>query len=303
MSSLTSAGLIYAANKAIIGAAPALKKIAQFGVDFSSEAVPVGTTMKIPFFGYSNAEAFDASSANYEHSSATVTQVAVEFNQHVKATYEFTDKDCVTDNVVAGGFWDKAGIAGGKQVAYKLLQALADKINSTNMTGTPGITLGSTFTKADLAKVYKACYKIGADPADCVIVMSPTYYSQMLSLFDASTYGGASAVQDGVVEGLYGFKSCVCLNPHVTGTGSAATDDFNCAIVPQSALVIAARTVPVNSPSVYEESGTQTDEGTGLTLGIRRHGSPATGSNFMTIEALFGCAVADGAKCAIIPAS
>lgn len=303
MSSLTSAGLIYAANKAIMGAAPALKKIEQFGVDFSSEALPVGTKMKIPFFGYSAAETFDATSANYEHATGTVTQVEVDFNQHMKSTYEFTDKDCVTDNVVGGGFWDKAGMAAGRQVATALLQALADKINSTNMTGASGITLGSSFTKADVAKLYKACYKLGADPSECNIIMSPAYFAQLLSLFDSNVFGGPEAIRYGVVPGLYGFKSAIALNPHVTGSGSAATEDFNCAIVPQNALVIAARTVPVNSPSVYEESGTQTDEKTGLTLGIRRHGAPAKGTNFMTVEALFGCAVADAAKCSVIPAS
>lgn len=302
MSSLTSASLVFAANKAIIGARPALAKVGLFANDFSADAVQPGSTMKIQLFGAGTAEAFDASSANYEHGTSAVTQVAVAFDKHIKCTYNFTDKDFTTD-ALAGGVWDRAGIAAGRDVAKGIIDELAAKINSSNCTGSVTPTLGANFSKGDLAKLYAACYELGIDPAQTNLVLKPSYYAQMLSLFDAATYGGVEAVQSGIVKGLYGFANVICLKPHVTGSGSDATDDFNAALIPVDGLVVAGRVVPVDSPSAYEEIGTQTDENTGMTLGIRRHGAAATGTNWMTVEALFGVAIAEGSKCAIVAAS
>lgn len=302
MSSLTSANLVFAANKAIIGARPALAKIGLFATDFSDEVVQPGSTIKIQLFGAGTAETFDASTANYEHNTNSVTQVSITFDKHIKCTYNFTDKDFASDKLT-GSVWDRAGIAGGKDVAKGILDAVAAQINSTNCTGSVSATLGASFSKADLAKLYSACYELGIDPAETNLVLKPSYYAQMLSLFDAAVYGGVEAVRSGVVPGLYGFANVICLQPHVTGESTAATDDFNCALIPANGLVVAGRVVPVDSPSAYEEIGTQVDENTGMVLGVRRHGAAATGTNWMTIEGLFGVAVAQGAKCAIVAAS
>jgi hypothetical protein len=113
-------------------------------------------------------------------------------------------------------------------------------------------------------------------------------FATLLSLLDYYTYGDREAIKDGVVPGLYGFKAVMENNYLPAGTKGA--------LVAEDALVVAGRTIAVQSPRVYQEVGYTTDEDSGLTLGLRRGADWATGMNYATVEALFGAALVQPGK-------
>lgn len=290
-SSLTSPSLVFAAEKAIIATRRALAKAKMFSNDFSADAVQPGSTMKVPVFTPSTASAFSVASNNYETVDGSVAYQSVTFANHVKNTFCFADTDF---NLVNGrGFWDKAGAASGSAVAKAIETAIIGGME----TGATGSATIASITKANVAALRGACATADIDPSRAVLMLGSVPFATLLGLLDANLYGGPSAIRDGVVEGLYGFKAVM---EAPGGFASSATTGY---IVQEDALVIAGRTIEVQSPKVYEEVGYTTDEDSGLTLGFRRHGDPATGLNYATVEALFGFGVVQPAAILKLAAS
>lgn len=290
-SSLTSPAAIYTAASAIVAARKAISRVTQFATDFSSDAVTPGTTMKIPVFAAASAAAeFDRTSNNYENPDGTVTWADVNF-KHIKSTFQFND----TDFLLADGtkFWDNAGKASGGAVSAGIEKAVGDLFTAEAVTGTHAM---GTVTKKAVAQLRAKCAAVGCEPGRSVVLLEPGYYADLLSLLDSNIYGGAEAVRDGLVPGLFGFKA-------VAEFGAFPDSGTLGAVVPEDAVAVAARVVPVESPRVYEEVGVWTDPESGLSLGVRRHGAPKDGSNFMTVEASIGAALTQGAKCFRITAA
>ena len=290
-SSLTSPAAIYTAASAIVAARKAIARVTQFATDFSADAVTPGTTMKIPVFTAAETAAeFNPTSNNYENPDGTVTWASVNF-KHIKSTFQFND----TDFLLADGtkFWDNAGAASGGAVSAGIEKAVGDLITSAGIEGTHAM---ASVTKKAVAQIRAKCATIGCDPGRSVVLLEPGYYAELLSLLDSNIYGGAEAVRNGLVPGLFGFKA-------VAEFGAFPDGGTLGAVIPEDAVAVAARVVPVQSPKVYEEVGVWTDPESGLSLGIRRHGAPKDGSNFMTVEASIGAALIQGAKCFRITAA
>lgn len=283
--SLTSPGLVFAADKAIVSTRKALAQVSQFATDFTADAVQPGTTLKIPVYDGGTAETFNASTANYEHVTGTLKWAAVTFANHVKATFQFDDKDFLLG--VDSSVWGKAGDAAGRAISKNIVAAVSGLL--TYSAAKAQVTSWSA-TKANLAKLREKCAANGLDPADCVVMLKAGQYAELISVLDASVYGGAEAIRNGMIEGLYGFKAVIENDDLPIASASNANLAVG-AVVPRDAVVVAGRIVPVGSPAVYQEVGTTTDEVSGLTLGVRRHASPAVGANFLTVEALFGAAL------------
>lgn len=290
--SLTSPNLTFSTDKAIIASRKALAKVGYFATDFSADAVQPGTTMKVPVFKHDAASEFNASTNNYETVDGTVIYVPVTFDHHVKHTFGFTDKDFTLVNGTT--FWGKAGEASGIAISKAIASSVSALINKTNIKkSATNEVVFSSVSKTTVAQLRDACAKADIDPGETVLMLSPKLFADLLATLDANVYGGPEAIRLGIVQGLYGFKAVM-----ENGDLSASADEkLNGALIPTDGMVVAARLVPVLSPSVYEEIGTTRDEVSGLVLGARRHGDPATGSNYATIEALFGAALAQPEKC------
>lgn len=288
--SLTSPALVFASDKAILSTRKALAKVTQFATDFSADAVKPGTTLKIPVYDGGTAESFDASSANYEHVTGTLKYASVTFANHVKATFQFDDKDFLIG--LDSSVWGKAGDAAGRALSKSIVSAVSGLLTYDKAKAQ---VTGWTAGKAGLAGLRASCAANGLDPADCVVMLKSVQFAAILAALDSNVYGGSEAIRRGVIEGLYGFKAVIENDdiPAVSGaevSGTAPTKGVG-VVVPSDAVVVAGRLVPVASPSAYQETGTVTDEVSGLSFGVRRHGSAATGANFLTVEALFGAAL------------
>ena len=283
--SLTSPGLVFAADKAIVSSRKALAKVAQFATDFTNDAVQPGTTLKIPVYDGGTAESFNASTANYEHVTGTLKWASVTFSNHVKATFQFDDKDFLLG--IDSSVWGKAGDAAGRAISKSIASTVSGLL--TYSAAKAQVTSWSV-TKAGLAGLRNSCAANGMDPAECVVMLQPTEFATILAALDSNVYGGSEAIRTGVIEGLYGFKA-VIENSDLPVASAANANLAVGVVVPQDAVVVAGRIVPVGSPAVYQEIGTTTDEVSGMTLGVRRHAAPSVGANFLTVEALFGAAL------------
>lgn len=288
MSSIATPGLVFGANKALIASRKYIAKIRQFATDFTDEAIQAGATMKIPVYNGAPASTFNASSNNYENTDGSVTWVSVTFGNHYKSTFEITDKDMLDFN--ATSFWTNVGIAQGRAIGLAIESAVGGLFTTTAITNTANI--GATITKKSMASVRVNSASVGADPARSVMLLAPAVFAEVLALLDANVYGNAQAIQDGMVEGLYGYKAimeCSSLPQGVAGV-----------VVPEDAVAVASRLIRVGSPKVYEEVGSAVDPDSGFVVGVRRHGSPAKGTNFGTMEVLFGAALAQAGKCLLL---
>lgn len=291
MPGVTTPGLIFASNKAIIAARKHIAKARMFSTDFSADAAQPGTTLKVPVYTGAPATVFNATSNNYETVDGTVTWASITFNNHYKSTFEITDKQMLEFN--ASSFWANCGEAQGRAIGLSIEAVIGGLFNSTNVTASYSLgASGAAITKKAVASIRTKSAAVGADPARSVLLLSPAIFAEVLSLLDSNVYGGAQAIRDGMVEGLYGYKAV--MECSALGSGIAGV------CVPDDAVAIASRLISVGSPAIYQEFGSTTDPDSGFVLGVRRHGSPATGTNYGTMECLFGAALVQPTKCFLI---
>lgn len=273
----TIPAITFLANKALVGAHPALVRASVFTTSFSDEAVAPGTTMKVPVYAVSAAQTFNKSTNNYGAGDVDLAFADVTFN-HVVKSFEFSDAQLAN---APEGVFASAGNAVGRCVSLAVSNAIEAALAASKATGT-ALTLPKAWTKGDLASLISQL----ENAEKSVIVASPALFGQIVALFDAGAYGGADAVRNGVLEGgVFGAKAVIKAN--VTGA--------NALVIPEDALVVATRTVPCLSPSVYTETGTESDEN-GFTIGFRKFGDPRTGSNFVAAEAMIGAGIVQAAK-------
>lgn len=288
MSSVTTPGLIFASNKAIIAARKYIAKARMFSTDFSADAVQPGTTLKVPVYNGAPATEFNAETNNYEKVDGSVTWASITFDHHYKSTFEITDKQMLEFN--ASSFWANCGEAQGRAIGLSIEKVIGGLFNTTDISAS--YSIGANVTKKSVATVRTKSAEVGADPARSVLLLTPAVFAEVLSLLDSNVYGGAQAIRDGMVEGLYGYKAV--MECSALGTGVAGV------CVPDESVAIASRLIRVGSPAIYQEFGSTTDPDSGFVLGVRRHGSPATGTNYGTMECLFGAELVQPSKCFVI---
>lgn len=278
-------GISYAAGKAIIGAQRALARVSAFTTNFSDETVKnIGDALVVKVFKGGEATDFDIDTNDYENTDGELEHVKITFDKHLKHTFSFSDEDATKFNTT--GTWADAGKTAGKVLSRGIEKFITQKITAEAIAATH--TLGSV-SKTNIAKIRKKCADVEADPADSVLLLAPDPFADLLALLDFNVYGGAEAIRNGKIDGMYGFKSIMEATQLPAGSIGA--------VIPETALVVASRQVPVNSRGNYEEVGEMVDEVSGLILGWRRHGSPAKGLNFGTLEVLMGSELAQPDKC------
>ena len=117
-------------------------------------------------------------------------------------------------------------------------------------------------------------------PEDYVLVLNPALYNEALALVDTSVYGDRDPIKDGKFDGLFGFSSVVC------GYGLQA--GVKGALIPVDGIAVASRPFGVADEACYTEYGVVTDEETGFSMSIMRHGDPATGGAYINAACRFG---------------
>ena len=285
--SLTSPGLIKAANDALVGASPDLNIARLFAFDMSADFVEYGTTVKVPIAKAGTVQDFDISSNDFETQDGTVIYAPVVLNKAPKSTFEFKGMDKL--EAPNAPYWGKVRTAAANGVKASISTTLGGLFTAAACTG--GKHVMASVTKATVAACRAACL---GRCADTVLGLCPEYYNGLLSLLDADILGAQDAIKNGYIGGLYGFKGVVQLLD--------LPDGIKGAIIPADSVAIASRAFPVGEESCYAEYGTVSDE-FGFTLTVLRHGSAAKGKGFLNVVALWGAALVQPDKIKYIAAS
>ena len=201
--SLTSPGLIKAANDALVGASKDLNIARLFAYDMSDEFADYGFTVKVPIVNAGQISAFDMSTNDYENQDGTVTYATVQLTNQPKSTFEFKGKDLL--EAPNAPYWNKVAEAAATGIKASISKELGGLFTTTACTGGK-VVLSGDVTKVKLAKLRKECL---GRTADTVLALSPDLYAETLALFDTNVIGNSNAIRNGYVGNLYGFKAVI----------------------------------------------------------------------------------------------
>lgn len=282
---LTTLALTIAAEKSIVAASAKLAPLKAFSTGFKAAETTKGTSVVVPLFAAKTAAAYNASSNNYGSGSADVAGVSIALDKHYVASSKFEDIDFAECDVA---FWEGAGAAIGKGVAKGILAVAFANITAAKFTKSAKMAEADAANLKNWALLRKAADDADFDASEACLLLSSTYFAYLLSLLDVSKYGGVEAIKSGEIPGLFGFKAvidCPTLQTTANLVGAIAH--------PQS-IGVAGRLLKPQSAKCYDEIGYSVDEASGLAIGWRRYGAPATGTNHYAGEALFGAEKIDG---------
>lgn len=169
---------------------------------------------------------------------------------------------------------------GARAMAEQISLEIANKIFTQVLSGsTASVSATTPTTKAGFAGLFAAAANAGANPYDCVVALDAPTFSTLLGTLDSYVYGGAEAVRDGVVPGLYGFRGVVVAPSLPTGV--------NGFIIPWESIGVVNR---YNRPAIdgYEATFSATDPHTGFTIGYRIYEDRKKGVEVMAADCLWG---------------
>jgi hypothetical protein len=247
-----------------------------FSTSYSSDAAARGASVEVPLVANLTATTFADS---YEADGGTLNAVRVNLDKHKIVTVRVSDTE-----------YSKSSNADVQKFAYQqgraLAQAVIDDVWSAFTTSFSSTVTGlTTLTLANVRALRKALSadKVPLDQRS--LILDSDLYDGLLSqnnLSDASQFGARDAIVDGRVPRVYGMNVY-----EVTSVPSNSITLKGFAVHP-NALAVAVRALPAQAPSEYLAATTATDAETGLTIGYRRHYSPATGRHFVSFEAVYG---------------
>lgn len=272
---LTSPGLIRAANEMLVALKPEINMIRAFAYDLSNDLAGYGAKVRVPFVTAGSAENYNADSSNYGHATGGLSDVFVTLTDQPKVTIPVTSQDVL--ELPNDGYWAKCVEAGRDAIGSAISKKIGGLFTTTNCAGGK-ITMASV-TKKALAGLRSQC--VGRI-RDTVLILSPDYYEDAISLFDSYVYGGQNPVVDGEFRGMYGFRTVLC--------GYDLPDGIKGALVPYTSVAIAVRPVAIPDVAAYPEAGVTTDEN-GFSLTSMRHTDFNTATCFFNTTCLLGADV------------
>ena len=293
--SVTSSGLIAAADKAIIAAQPVLETLTLFSTDFSPEAAKVGSGVAVEVL---SASATDFGTSNgYTVSTNAIKPATVTLAKHKKSTFTIADTEALANELspVWANLAPTAGKAIASAVVKDVVSALAyDKAKAK-------VTKAAT-TLADFADIRRQVVENDLDPADCALLLVPEYYAKLLAVLPTNVIGDSEAIRRAVIGSFLGFKAVVEA-PNASKADSSSTTKGIGFVVPTGAVCIAARAVvPVKAGGNLIEFGTIQDEKTGFVFGQRVVVDADQGTCSWSVDALYGVALSyDSAKASNAP--
>jgi hypothetical protein len=278
---LTNVGLAIMANRVIDALHNLLAPIYSFSLDLSEEAAKLGATIRVPLISADAADDWNVTTHNYKAGKATLKDREVKIDKRKLARFGIDDEQAAS---FAPQWWERKGDANANAVATAMLNDLYALITGAHYGDTETdkiqVTLAGFNTKI-AAKIRAAAIKKNLNPRLSALCLGSDYFSALLGNLDANLYGGAEAIRTGTIPGLLGFKAVVEV-PGYNGPGFVCQPD---------AIAVANRWLKPVAPDSYQDSGSATDDQTGLTIGIRLYGDPDTGVLSTSCECVYGVEV------------
>jgi hypothetical protein len=263
-----------------------LENLSIFTTSYSNEVVRRGSTVEVPLVANLTATTFDNS---YEETGGTLNTVSVSVDTHKVVTVSLSDTE-----------YSKSSVAEITKFAFQqgraLAQAVLTDVYSLFVTTAGGaaqfaasITNLSAFTITNARTLRKALSDSKVPLVGRNLVLNTALYDSLLSqpgLLDASQFGTRDTIADARVPRILGMNVYESLILPANGISLSAM------AVHQNAAVVAIRALEPQAPSEYLAAQVVTDPQSGITIGMRRHYSTASGRHFVSFECVYGKASA-----------
>lgn len=289
--SLTKKGLIAVSDKIILAARPALEAVKLFTTDFSVDSAKKGNVINIKVLSATAAD-FAKGSQNFVKGTNAIKYADVRLDQHKISSYQLDDLDVLEDELapVFGQFGPTSGRAIGKAIIEKLMTLFAYSAAAAQKTVT-----GTGLAK--FAGIRALVEAEDLDPADCVVMLEPATYAELVAALPASVIGNGGVINTALIGALLGFKA-VIEAPNASkvsgaASGGSAPENGIGFVVPTGAVGIAGRYfAPIKGAGgELLEAGYTIDDETGLVFGTRVVQNADDGEVTWSVNALFGCAL------------
>lgn len=284
--SLTKRGLIAASDKVIIAARPALEMVKLFTTDFSTDAAKPGQVVSCKVMSATAAD-FAKGTQNFVKGTNAIKYADIRLTKHKISSYQLDDLDVLDDELAPcfANFAPTSGAAIRKEIVKAIMGLLTYSSAAAQ----------KTVTGTGLAKFAGIRALVEAEelePSDCVLVLEPVTYAELITALPASVIGNGGVVNTGVVGALLGFKA-VIEAPNATKASGASASKGIGFVVPSGAVGIAARYyAPIKGVGgELLDAGETTDDETGFVFGTRVVQNAADGEVTWSVNALFGAAL------------
>lgn len=258
-----------------------LAPLKAFTRDLSPIAAYPGESVMVGVSQEQTAGDFNATSNNYGANDDDLAGVSVTFNKRKLSKFGISDEKAMN---YPESWWRTKGQNGGKAVAEACLSDVMSVFTAANFGSGANDRLAvplAGFGKEAVAGIRAAAIKKKIRPARATLLLHPDYYSVLLGTLSANEYGSASAIQDGVLRKLLGFRQIIeCWQLKQPGV----------VLLPDAVTFLNRWLKPIK-PEAYQAAFAQTDDETGLTIGIREFEDPHTGVLSVSAELAYGYAV------------
>lgn len=287
---IESLALNIAAEKSVQTAGKILSNLKDLAVSFQAAESAKGAVVRVPVVAAGTAAAFDKANNNYAGSTAGVAGVDITLNQHLVVSHAVSDTD-LDETDVKPDYFAAVGEGIGRQLARGISKYALGLINKAACAQEKVLAAGD-YDAEGLAEIFAAAdTQCGMDPAECVLVLKPALYAEVLANLPYTMHNPAAGTQYGYIPGYMGFKAIVC----TTDLDTTATEKLNGALIHQDALGIASRVLHCD-PAAYSEVGVKADEASNVAIQFRRFADPATGDNNIAGTVIFGASLLQPGK-------
>ena len=290
-SSISSLVLDIAARDSVLAARASLAPLGRFAHSFALTEDEKGNVVKVPVFSRDAAKEFgaalDGGGVN-DYTSATsagVSGVNVTLNHHPWNSKRLLPDDAMETD--AGRDWAAQTTIASVDSCAKFMQDEVIKDIVTNATGTALSFSGTTYLKK-VASARTQAIAAGIKPQLSTLLVTPDFYSQLLSELPADVYGARDALLDGWIDRILGFGRIaeVCGAPQTVI--SDTTYNFDAAVVADDAYGIATRLPIVQNPDKFDVADMTMPEIGPWSFRIRSTGTNSNDAKFLGAEVIFG---------------
>lgn len=282
MSTLAFNDTIFA-QEALNAFTATLAPLGAFSRDFSEAAKSKGDAIVIPRISALTATTYNATTANYQTAGGTTTHTTVNLTQHNVISVDITDLQSANSSSAR---LDALAYQAGRALGAKVLENIFKVITTSNFGAASVTTAEANYTLAQVIEFRKLLAQNNVDVDMCSFVFNPVVGAALLgssNVLQAYAIGDNGPARAGKLGKLVGFDT---YETNLLPTASTSLVAFACH---PDAIAVAMRYLAPQAPGEYLAAEQVSNEA-GMTIGMRRSFSTATGTHHIAFECLYGVA-------------
>jgi len=241
----------------------------------------IGDVVRVPFAENTSASVDFAYATGYNTDGNLISGKAITLNGLKYQRIGLTDSDLSLLNPEA---LIRIGRAAGARLAVDVVSAsLASVVTLANFAGSGSYGEASLSSSVGLASVDKAATDYSWPVGDRSLILKSSganYLLQNTSVINATNFGSANPIQNGLVGQVVGFKVYTVSFPLLNSI----------AVQPNAVLFANGYHAPQDSGQAYTAVDQVVDEKSNLTIGFRQYYSAELATNVRVFDCLYGSA-------------